>query len=464
MKDASGGILDDCEVRQPDGPEPVGRIGLNQDVCGHSRWCCCRAEPDVARCRSCQVNVIRCKPVRSQRKRAGNTGRSRSRIAAGLGDGKSVGDKFHASPQSGRGRSPSLGGLRQVSNERRCRFVGRLEAVLADHGVLVTVTSLAKVKILHPSTLERAQLPMVQVRQECEVADGARTDGNDLDRTELGNVDLIAGMDLVAVGLLETGRAASKGRGQHLVTGTYEQGVRHAALGVGILHRCFEQGFRERSVSSSHRSGVGREHRSRTTRTERAVSRHPATHATGLTGRSRSTRIERGVLKQGELDVLLEFLALLELLIVDLARAASGLDGLLGIGDDELDTADLRIVADARGRVNGRERRYVIAFNLRIRRGGTQGVGLPFEVRIVRRLLRQGRQERGFCRADVIDQIRQFFTVTLRLVALEGIGRCSHWYLTPILCVEDGECIFNRTGAFQLFVSFLRRLIRGCFA
>lgn len=267
---------------------------------------------------------------------------------------------------------------------------------------------------------------MRHIRKEREVADGAGTNGDDLDGTEFRHVHLERGMDLVTVSLFKARRATIECRGKHLVRRPNKQRVRRAALRKRILHRRLQHRLGKRAIRTRHWSRIGGQNRSSTARAELDVSGDPATHATRLTRDRGRASVKGRVLEQRVLNVLLEFLALLQLLVVDLIRSASRLDSLLGVGDDELNSADLGVVADTCGRVDGREGRYVVTFDLCVCTCRTERIGLPFRVSVFGGLLGEAREEGCFGGADVVDQVAQVFTIAFRLVGLKGSCRCCH--------------------------------------
>ncbi len=88
-------------------------------------------------------------------------------------------------------------------------------------------------------------------------------------------------------------------------------------------------------------------------------------------------------------------------------------------------TADLGIVSQPDGRRSGVSCR-IIAFKLGVGTCGSKGLGLPFMEHS--RGLRLGRagHERGICRINPPDHVRQVFAIADRGPCREGIGRKCH--------------------------------------
>lgn len=233
------------------------------------------------------------------------------------------------------------------------------------------------------------------------------------------------GVQLVTVRILEAGSIARKGRLHLFIRRTQKHQVGRTAGGVGGLHRGLHQRFRERTGRTCHGSGVGRRYREGARSAHRALS-DPAGQASGLTSRTQSSGVERLVLNQGNLGIALQLLDALDLLIGHFRLAASLVYHFLSVSNDKVLVADLGVITPARGRTDGLEGRDVIAFDLGVVGGGGQGVGLPLVETSLSLDLLQGRLKRGFGRRNVVDDIRQVFTLADRGVGRESIGDHSH--------------------------------------
>lgn len=246
-----------------------------------------------------------------------------------------------------------------------------------------------------------------------------------LQGAKVRQVERERGVQLVAVRILETGGVASKCRLNLLIRRTQEHQVGSTASSVGGLHRSLHQRFREGSGRTGHRSGVGGRHREGASSTHRTL-RDPASQAASLASRAQRTCVERLVLNQGNLGIALQLFDALDLLIGHFRLAASLVDHFLSVSNDKVLVADLGVVTPARGRTDGLEGRDVIAFDLGVVSGGSQRVGLPLVEASLSLDLLQGRLKRGFGRRNVVDDIRQVFTLADRGVGRESIGDHSH--------------------------------------
>ena len=139
-----------------------------------------------------------------------------------------------------------------------------------------------------------------------------------------------------------------------------------------------QQRFRERTRRAVRRGGVGGRVRGNTRRTEAVVRRNPAFQAAGLTRGRGVAGDSRGVLGERRFLIALEFLGFQRDLVGDFILAARIRDSLFRARNQEDFAADLGAVADADGRGDGGKRRYVVTVELRVVRGGREGVGLPF--------------------------------------------------------------------------------------
>lgn len=250
--------------------------------------------------------------------------------------------------------------------------------------------------------------------------------GDALQRAKVGQIEGERSMQLVAVGLFKPSRIAREGGLDLLIGRTHVHRGGSATRRISRLHRRLDQRFGERTGRTGHRGSVARRDRERArTRTHGAL-RDPASQTAQLASRTQRTCIERLVLDKGHFGVALQFLDALDLLISHFRLTPCLVDHLFGVSDDEVLVADLGVVAPADGRRDGQEGRDIVTFDLGVVGSGSQRISLPFvETSLSLGLSRAG-LERGIGRRNVVDNVRQVFTLADGGVGRVGVGDNSH--------------------------------------
>lgn len=324
-------------------------------------------------------------------------------------------------PRNEGAEAPSLRPLGQIADNRMSVLVVHLQTIFPGQQHLLGIARLSQRLGLHVTQgLER---DVIKVEQVGRVLRAEEAIWHDLQATEVGHIEVERGVQLVAVGLLETGGVAGEGRDDHLIRGTNQQDAGRATGRISRLHGRLDQRFSQRSGGARHRGGIAGRDRERTrTGTHRTLS-DPASQTSSLASRARRTSVERLVADQSDFRITLQLFHLLHLLERNFGLAASLVDHLFGVRDDEVLVADLRVVAPTGAGSNGGERTDVVTFQLRVVSRSSKGIRLPLEETSDTLGLLQGRIQRRLGGRNDVDDIRQILTLTDG--GVRGVGICN---------------------------------------